>query len=59
MRRRGMEPVITLSHYEMPLHLLTEYGGWLNPKMIDFWMKYVDIVFPPLSQRCELLDDVQ
>ena len=45
MRRRGMEPVITLSHYEMPLHLLTEYGGWLNPKMIDFWMKYVDIVF--------------
>ena len=34
MRRRGMEPVITLSHYEMPLHLLTEYGGWLNPKMI-------------------------
>ena len=36
MRRRGMEPVITLSHYEMPLHLLTEYGGWLNPKMIDF-----------------------
>lgn len=45
MRRRGMEPVITLSHYEMPLHLLTEYGGWLNPKMIDFWMKYVDVVF--------------
>ena len=26
MRRLGMEPVITLSHYETPLHLLTEYG---------------------------------
>lgn len=27
MIRLGMEPVITLSHYETPLHLLTEYGG--------------------------------
>ncbi|WP_235501651.1 family 1 glycosylhydrolase, partial [Trabulsiella odontotermitis] len=24
----GMEPVITLSHYEMPLHLTTAYSGW-------------------------------
>ncbi len=45
MIRLGMEPVITLSHYEMPLHLLTEYGGWLNKKMIDFWMNYVTVVF--------------
>ncbi len=43
--KRGMEPVITLSHYEMPLHLATEYGGWTNRKMIDFWMNYVRVVF--------------
>lgn len=24
----GIEPVITLSHFEMPYHLVTEYGGW-------------------------------
>ncbi|MDQ0360459.1 glycoside hydrolase family 1 protein [Breznakia pachnodae] len=41
----GIEPVITLSHYETPLHLLTEYGGWLNDEMIKFWMKYVVTVF--------------
>lgn len=45
MRRLGMEPVITLSHYETPLHLLTEYGGWANEKMIDFWLRYVETVF--------------
>lgn len=45
MIRLGMEPVITLSHYETPLHLLTEYGGWLNEKLIDFWMNYVRVVF--------------
>lgn len=45
MIKLGMEPVITLSHYETPLHLLTEYGGWSNPKLIDFWRNYVVAVF--------------
>ena len=45
MRELGMEPVITLSHYETPLHLLTEYGGWSNPKLIEFWRRYVTCVF--------------
>ena len=35
---------VYLSHYETPLHLLTEYGGWLNEKMIDFWLRYVKVV---------------
>lgn len=45
MIKKGMEPVITLSHYETPLHLLTEYGGWTNRKLIDFWQRYVETVF--------------
>lgn len=45
MIQLGMEPVITLSHYETPLHLLTEYGGWSNRKLIDFWKRYVETVF--------------
>ena len=45
MNKLGMDPVITLSHYETPLHLITEYGGWSNPKMIDFWCNYVKTVF--------------
>ena len=45
MRRLGMEPAITLSHYETPLHLLTEYGGWCSDKMLEFWKRYVTTVF--------------
>ncbi|MCD7808138.1 MAG: family 1 glycosylhydrolase [Erysipelotrichaceae bacterium] len=45
MNELGMEPVITLSHYETPLHLLIEYGGWSNPKLIEFWNRYVTTVF--------------
>ena len=41
----GIEPLITLSHYETPLYLAEEYNGWLNPKLIDFFKKYVTVVF--------------
>lgn len=36
----GIQPVITLSHFEMPYYLATEYGGWLNRKCIDFFVHY-------------------
>ena len=32
----NIEPVITISHYEMPLHLAKEYGGWKNRQLVDF-----------------------
>ena len=36
----GIEPVITLSHFEMPFNLVKKYGGWKNRKVIDFFVKY-------------------
>ena len=36
----NIEPVITLSHFEMPYHLAKEYGGWMNRKVIDFFVHY-------------------
>lgn len=41
----GMEPVITLSHFETPLHLVKEYGGWKNRKLIEFFERYCQTVF--------------
>ena len=29
----GIEPLVTISHYETPLHLSKEYDGWVNRKM--------------------------
>jgi 6-phospho-beta-glucosidase len=40
----SIEPVITLSHFEMPYHLVKEYGGWYNRKVIDFFVHYADVV---------------
>ena len=44
-RKYGMEPLVTLSHYETPLYLAEEYDGWINPKMIGFYEKFVTCVF--------------
>ena len=35
-----IEPVITLSHFEMPYHLAESYGGWINRKVIDCYVKF-------------------
>lgn len=43
--RQGMEPIVTLSHYETPLHLVQEYGSWRNRKLIDFFERYCEVVF--------------
>lgn len=44
MKKYNIEPVITLSHFEMPYHLVKEYGGWRNRKLIDFFVKFAEVV---------------
>ncbi|WP_326512874.1 6-phospho-beta-glucosidase [Clostridium intestinale] len=41
----NIEPLITLSHYEMPLNLLNKYGAWENRKLIKFFETYAKTVF--------------
>jgi len=45
MKKHGMEPVITLSHFELPFHLAKEYGGWRNRKLIDMFVRFAVTCF--------------
>ncbi len=36
----GIEPVVTLSHFEMPYYLAEHYGGWFDRRCIDFFVRY-------------------
>lgn len=40
-----IQPIVTLSHFELPYHLVQEYGGWRNRKMIDFFVNFADACF--------------
>ena len=41
----GIEPLVTISHYETPLHLAKEYDGWRSRKLIDFYMNFCRVIF--------------
>ena len=41
----GIEPVITLSHFELPLHLAREYGGFRSRKLVDFFERFAEVCF--------------
>ncbi|MGU7923754.1 glycoside hydrolase family 1 protein [Streptococcus suis] len=45
LNKYGIEPLVTLSHYEFPLHLALEYGGWKNRKVIEFFVRFAETVF--------------
>lgn len=44
-KKHKIEPLVTISHYEMPLNLALKYNGWLNRKVIEFYMNYVKVIF--------------
>lgn len=41
----GIEPIITLSHFEMPWTLAKEYGGFRNREAIDMFVKFAKVCF--------------
>lgn len=51
MIKRGMEPVVTISHYEMPLYLAKQYGGWANRKLIDFYLNFCEVIYKRYSGK--------
>ena len=41
----GIEPLVTISHYETPLALARKYNGWTSRKMIDCYLRYCRVLF--------------
>lgn len=41
----GIEPLVTITHFDCPMHLIEHYGGWRNRKLIDFYERLVTVLF--------------
>lgn len=54
MLRLGIQPLITLSHYEMPLQLVHRYNGWADRRLIGFFERYVRTVFSRYQHKVKL-----
>lgn len=43
--RHGIEPLITIDHFDTPLGLIQKYGGWRSRKLIDFYENCCRVLF--------------
>ena len=41
----GIEPLVTITHFDMPIHLIKKYGGWKNRELIEMNKKLVTVLF--------------
>lgn len=50
-RKYGIEPIVTISHYETPLHLARKYDGWRSRALIGFYERYVRTLFSRYGKK--------
>lgn len=43
--KHGIEPLVTICHFDCPMYLITEYGGWKNRKLIGFYTNFARTLF--------------
>ena len=51
LERHGIEPLVTISHYETPLHLARAYNGWTDRRLIGFYERYARTLFERYGRR--------
>ena len=44
-KKHGIEPLVTISHYELPYALVEKYNGWEGRELIGFYMNYCKAIF--------------
>ncbi|MDY4760553.1 6-phospho-beta-glucosidase [Streptococcus thoraltensis] len=45
LRKYDIEPLVTITHFDFPMHLIEEYGGWRNRKVIEFYERLCKVIF--------------
>ena len=53
LNKANIKPVVTISHYEMPINLVKKYNGWSNRKVIDLFTKYCQTIFERYKGKVE------
>lgn len=43
--KHGIEPLVTISHYEMPVELVRRYNGWASRELIELFVRYAEVLF--------------
>lgn len=44
-QKYNIQPLVTISHFDIPIYLIEKIGGWRNRKMVDYYKKYAETLF--------------
>ena len=42
--KHGIEPLVTMSHYEPPINLVLNHDGWASREVIDMFVRFVEVI---------------
>lgn len=45
LKKHDIEPLVTISHYELPFGLTQEYNGWAGRQVVDCYTRYAETLF--------------
>lgn len=45
LKKYGIEPLVSIHHFDTPLYLEEKYGGFTDRKVIDYYTKYTEVIF--------------
>ncbi|ATQ35796.1 6-phospho-beta-glucosidase [Mesoplasma entomophilum] len=52
-KEKNIKVMVTMSHFDIPYSIVEKYGGWLNRKTIDLFLKYAETLF---TEFCDMVD---
>lgn len=50
-RKYGMEPLVSIVHFDAPMHLVETIGSWKSRSMIDHFLRYCKVLFERYKDR--------
>ena len=51
LEKYGIEPIVTISHYEMPFALVEKCNGWEGRECIDYYIRFCEAIFERYQNR--------
>ena len=45
LHKAGIEPLVTISHYENPYYLTEQFNGWVDRRLVDYYLHYCETIF--------------
>ena len=47
----GIEPLVTICHFDVPMNLVEKYGSWRNRKLVDLYVRYCEAIFTRFKDK--------